>query len=295
MRINPIYKTELKIHIRSRRMMILIVCINFLLAIMALSAIYVCFVNQSQSQELTDYSEVLKVYATIVVMIFSLCLLIVPGLTASCISSEREKQTLDLLLTTNASSFDIIMGKFLASISQVVLIIISSLPIVALVFCIGGITILNIMQIFIMLIVTTIYTGSISIFWSAFIKKSMPATVCAYATVLCIIALTLILNGLGLVMTNKMNGVNIVSYLQYKNEISFLPVMYSLLINPMITLVLGLEQQIGGLIDMAGIYGTGKIQNFILLHWYSFSMLVQMLISTILLTISVKLLKKQKS
>ncbi|MBO1914210.1 hypothetical protein J4G37_56505, partial [Microvirga sp. 3-52] len=46
-----------------------------------------------------------------------LVLFISPGLTAGVISTEREKQTLPILLTTSQSSFQIILGKLLSSIA----------------------------------------------------------------------------------------------------------------------------------------------------------------------------------
>jgi ABC-type transport system involved in multi-copper enzyme maturation permease subunit len=63
---------------------------------------------------------------------------ITPALTAGAISSERERQTLDLLFVTRIRPFSIIWGKLLASMSFVVLLLVLSIPIFRLVFLFVG-------------------------------------------------------------------------------------------------------------------------------------------------------------
>ena len=65
---------------------------------------------------------------------------IVPAVTASSISGERERQTLDLMLTTRMSAGQIVGGKLLSALSTLLLLILSSFPAVAMVFVYGGIT-----------------------------------------------------------------------------------------------------------------------------------------------------------
>ncbi len=66
---------------------------------------------------------------------------IMPALTAGSISGERERQTLDILLTTTMKPSEIIWGKLLSSFSTMFLMVVSSFPLLAVSFVYGGIMI----------------------------------------------------------------------------------------------------------------------------------------------------------
>ena len=56
-------------------------------------------------------------FAVLTILQMALVLFITPSLTAGAISSEREKQTLNILLTTTQSSTQIIIGKLFSSVA----------------------------------------------------------------------------------------------------------------------------------------------------------------------------------
>ena len=68
------------------------------------------------------------------VLQLALIVFITPGLTAGVISSERERQTLNMLLTTTQSSTSIIIGKLVSSVAYLLLLMIASLPLYSIVF-----------------------------------------------------------------------------------------------------------------------------------------------------------------
>ena len=82
----------------------------------------------------------MELYEFVTSMEFILLMFIVPAVTASAISGERERQTLDLMLTTRMSAGQIVTGKLLSALSTLFLLILSSFPAVAMVFVYGGIT-----------------------------------------------------------------------------------------------------------------------------------------------------------
>ena len=63
---------------------------------------------------------------------------IAPAFTSGQISLEREKQTLDLLVTTPLRPSAIVVGKLLTALAFVVLMIVAALPISAIVLMYGG-------------------------------------------------------------------------------------------------------------------------------------------------------------
>ena len=62
-----------------------------------------------------QYSSFMELYEFVTSMEFILLMFIVPAVTASAISGERERQTLDLMLTTRMSAGQIVTGKLLSA------------------------------------------------------------------------------------------------------------------------------------------------------------------------------------
>jgi ABC-2 type transport system permease protein len=122
--------------------------------------------------------------------IFQLILVcfIAPAFTAGQISLEREKQTLDLLVSTPLRPTAIVLGKLAAALAFVVLMIVAALPIVAIVLMYGGATVEDLVRQQVVLLATAVLLGAIGLFYSALLKRTQAATVLTYITML---ALTL--------------------------------------------------------------------------------------------------------
>jgi ABC-type transport system involved in multi-copper enzyme maturation permease subunit len=125
-----------------------------------------------------------------VLSIFQLILvsMIAPAFTAGQISLEREKQTLDLLMTTPLRPGAIIIGKLLTALAFVVLMIVAAIPICAIVLMYGGASVDDIIRQQVVLLAVAVGFGAVGIFASALVQRTQAATVVTYCTVL---ALTL--------------------------------------------------------------------------------------------------------
>jgi ABC-type transport system involved in multi-copper enzyme maturation permease subunit len=119
-----------------------------------------------------------------------LILFITPGLTAGTISTEREKQTLNILLTTSQSSMQIILGKLSSSIAFLVLMLIAGLPIYSLVFLFGGISPGQLGLIFLFFFLTMITVGSIGVMFSTITRKTIVAMIATYGTMIFLAGVT---------------------------------------------------------------------------------------------------------
>ncbi|NLO82283.1 MAG: ABC transporter permease [Clostridiales bacterium] len=182
---NPVLASSLKTRMRGWRtaasvtaylgVMLFIAYIFFKIYIEA-QAINGISVNANQSVGL-------QVYLTLAIIQFALILLITPAQTAGVVSSEREMQTLDLLLCTKMSSAAIIMGKLLSSLGFILLLIIASIPLFSLVLLFGGIALEDIAILFLFYIVTAFGVGSIGVFYSTLFKRTVVSTVVTYVTI----------------------------------------------------------------------------------------------------------------
>ena len=127
-----------------------------------------------------NYGQGLFMYLVIFQMI--LLTFITPALTSGAISSERERQTIDLLFVTRIRPFSIIWGKLLASMSFVVLLLLLSVPIFSLVFLFGGIEVDQVLYTFLVILVAAFTMGVIGIAFSTWFRRSLAATVAAYVS-----------------------------------------------------------------------------------------------------------------
>jgi ABC-type transport system involved in multi-copper enzyme maturation permease subunit len=118
--------------------------------------------------------------------IFQLILVsfIAPAFTAGQISLEREKQTLDLLISTPMRPGAIVIGKLAAALAFVVLMIVAAVPITAIVLMYGGASVDDIVRQQIVLLATALFLGAIGLFFSSLLKRTQAATVLTYISLL---------------------------------------------------------------------------------------------------------------
>lgn len=172
---NPILRREIKTLFRSTKMfMIIIVYLTVLTCISRV--IFNIITNNSYSG--FDPKQIIILFCVISgIQIFS-TFFIVSGITSGAISSEREKQTLDLLLMTKMTPISIIWGKLLSSLLVVFIIVAASMPIFSVVFYYGGISLLDFFTVMIYTASIAMLVGSVSIFISSIFKKtSLAATI----------------------------------------------------------------------------------------------------------------------
>ena len=132
--------------------------------------------------------------ATLMLMTLQVAFL-APSSTAGAISLEREKQTLELLVTTPISSFAIVVGKLLSALIYVFLLIAASIPLMAAVFVFGGVGPDDVLKAYVVLIVTAIGLGSFGILCSSIVRRTTASTAITIFGVLAITIGTLFILG----------------------------------------------------------------------------------------------------
>ena len=118
---------------RSLRMPLIITVFNSILAIVALLNMY-SNVMQVRLTADVEYGSFLGIYEFVTVVEFIMLMFIMPAITSGTISGERERQTLDLMLTTEMKTWEIVVGKLAAAFVNMFLVVVSSFPLVAVVF-----------------------------------------------------------------------------------------------------------------------------------------------------------------
>jgi ABC-2 type transport system permease protein len=124
------------------------------------------------------------IFGTVVLLELLLLSFIAPGLTAGAITSERERQTFDLLRTTLLSARSLVLGKLGSAFGYLFLLILTALPVQSLAFILGGVGMAEMIVSSLMLVVTALFFCTLGIFFSSFMKRTLSATVSSYAAVL---------------------------------------------------------------------------------------------------------------
>lgn len=182
MKINPVLKNETKLAVRSLKFTLMIF---FYVALLSAGALFIFNINIEEAYfNGVNLESIVYFYIGMAVIQAILLMFTVPSLTSTAICAEREKQTLEVLLSTKMSTLSIISGKLMASISKVIVLIICTMPIYSITFLIGGVNLGNILELSLFFIVTTIFVGSIGVFISTMIKTSKVATAVAYGVTL---------------------------------------------------------------------------------------------------------------
>ncbi|MFC3780103.1 ABC transporter permease [Bacillus chungangensis] len=179
---NPVLQKEFKLRFRSKKPIISLLAYLSAIGILILGFIYLQTLSNPSGYFHPSESKTMFMLLSFLQAI--LVLFITPGLTAGVISSERERQTLNILLTTNQSSTSIIIGKLVSSLSYLLLLILASLPLYSFVFLFGGVSPVTIIQVFGFYIFTMFAFGSIGVFLSTVIRRTIISMVTTYATTL---------------------------------------------------------------------------------------------------------------
>lgn len=183
MRTNPIIKKELMLGARSIKLPIALMFYSGTMAaismLILMSSTHFSEIESGYywGRNLVDFDGLVTGFIALAIIQLVMICIIIPELTASSIAGERERQTLDIMLTAPISPFSIVMGKLGASICNVFLFVVSSLPAMAIPFLYGGIQwgYLGVFMIAMMCI--AFFTGAIGVWCSSVYKKTIVAII----------------------------------------------------------------------------------------------------------------------
>ncbi len=213
LRRNPITLKEMRSRMRGRRAFA-VLTLNALLLGGFVALLYLSYATSSNVS--TSPRNLQSLGKAIFAVTVGLQLLVTCFTSSSAavgaISSERERQTFELLRTTLLSARALVFGKLWAALLFNFLLILSAIPIASLSFLFGGVTFEEILIASVILIVTAILFSSIGLFFSSLMRRTSQATavstVVTLARVIGVPVLMFILQGLlsTMVYMSSLNG-----------------------------------------------------------------------------------------
>lgn len=137
-----------------------------------------------------------NLFAGVIAIELFLVTFIAPAFTAGAISGERERQTYDLLKTTLLPEGHFVMGKLFSALAYVFLLLLAAIPLQSLSFILGGTDLPDMVIALVTLFVTSIFLGTMGIYFSARLKRTLPASIATYGLALGVVIGTIVLLGI---------------------------------------------------------------------------------------------------
>lgn len=186
--VNPVIGRELTERLRGFRAFLAVSVFVWVLAL----TMFLVFEADAGTSNLFDLSSRTGVgrlvFETSILIMTVLVLFFVPGITAGAISGERERQTLATLQVTMLRTRSILIGKVIAAVVFLVLMMVAATPVLAVSYLLGGIRVIDILRGIAAVVLVALLVATMVVAVSSFTRRVQASTLLAYGftAVLCI-------------------------------------------------------------------------------------------------------------
>lgn len=175
---NPIFGRELLTLLRSKK------AFAILAVYLTLSALVVLGSWPREASQILVQGAISRELFSLFAMGQTLLLaLLVPATLGSSVTTEKEGETLDLLLTTPIGPAQILLGKLFSGLFYLVILFITSIPVLMLCFLIGGLGTEDVVGLYLYLGMQAVTFGIISLACSVFFARTHTAIIISYLLV----------------------------------------------------------------------------------------------------------------
>lgn len=178
---NPVLQRELLVNLRMNRAFVLLFVYLLLLG----TVVWMVWPAQTRL-DLTEQtnSEGQKLIDMFFLGQYILASMMAPSFAAGTITGEKERKTYESLLASPLAPTAIIVGKLLAALSHLAILIVCSLPIAMLCVPLGGVSLYEVLVAYLALVVSVICFSMISIACSSYFHRTMAALTVSYLVIL---------------------------------------------------------------------------------------------------------------
>jgi ABC-type transport system involved in multi-copper enzyme maturation permease subunit len=177
---NPVLQRELLVNLRMPRAFVLLF---FYVGLLGL----VVFVAWPQERELdltTNPEAARRLVNLFFLGQYVLASLLAPSFAAGTITGEKERNCYEALLATPLRPGAIVLGKLLASMMHLALLIVASLPIIMLCLPLGGVSVYEVAVAYLGLVLSVLTFGMISLAASSYFQRTASALLVSYLLIL---------------------------------------------------------------------------------------------------------------
>ena len=286
MKRNPVFSREMRVSSRSIRLPLILAVFNGILSVAALLNMYSA-VTQVRTSAAIQYTRFMDMYELVATIEFVLLVFLSPAVTAASISGERERQTLDLMLSTQMTASQVVVGKLMGALATQFLLIISGFPLVAMVFVYGGITWGDALELILCYVAAAFFAGCLRICCSSLFKGSTISTVVTYWIMTAVVGGTFFINQFALSMSS-MNLQSAAAFYGADYEMTVPSsggAFYLFLLNPAVTFLGIMDGQAGRntpMFEICSRFGVAA-EGFVIEYWIPISILIQLAVGALLI------------
>ncbi|MBQ7833006.1 MAG: ABC transporter permease [Lachnospiraceae bacterium] len=304
---NAVLRKDMLLDMKKPKVAVIMLLFNVLLGLVSLPFLgSTLLLAEGYSYGAADlsYRTMINMFLVLVWLETIAIFFLTPALTAGCVSIEKERQTMDVLLTTRMSTWQIILGKYFSSIMLVIMLLISGLPVMSLVFIYGGVSLWQLFLILLVLIATTMFLASFGVFFSALVKNTIVSVILTYIFLGVLLSATFSVSLFGIGIMENIRDTLEWEY-NITTNINGDGFIFALWLNPFVTIFDSTAQIFGygdeyltinGMVTLGeeGVFYSMTEKNIFLNLWSLCSVIVQLLIAFLLLRWSAHLIKPVK-
>lgn len=177
---NPVLQRELLVNLRTFRAFLLLLAYQVLLA----AIVYFAWPQVERLDLSQDQEAARRLFDLLFLGQFVLASLMVPSFAAGTLTGEKERKTYEMLLASPLRPGAIVIGKLLAALAHLALLIFTSLPIVMLCLPLGGVSLYEVLAGYLILMLSVATFGMITVACSGFFQRSASSLVVSYLLIL---------------------------------------------------------------------------------------------------------------
>lgn len=264
------------------------------LYMMILAAVALAFLLQKYNPAAGQPSSAgIRLFQSLALFQLFLLVFVTPASVAGAISGERQQHTWDLLLASRVPAREIVWGKLLAGVAFNLVLIGASLPIFAMVFLFGGVTVGELVPAFVVFLATVLLLASASLAVSALTAR---LTVSYMISMIVALALTVGLSLLALdLQAPATPGVLTLGTILFQSGTSTTPLTPLAHLDPLVALLSALPAEPGGtVLGQLGTVDRSFGLPWKLSVWGAYTMLA-VLLSLVLIGVTTWLVRHPRS
>jgi ABC-type transport system involved in multi-copper enzyme maturation permease subunit len=177
---NPVLQRELLVNLRMARGFVLLFLYQAVLA----AVVYFAWPQDARLDLTENPKDARKLVDMFFLGQYLLASMMAPSFAAGAITGEKERKTYEMLLASPLRPFAIVIGKMVASLTHLAVLIFSSLPIVMLCLPLGGVSLYEVLAAYLGLIVSVLTFGAISVACSSYFQRTAASLVVSYLLIL---------------------------------------------------------------------------------------------------------------
>jgi ABC-type transport system involved in multi-copper enzyme maturation permease subunit len=177
---NPVLQRELLVNLRMVRAFVLLLAYVGMLGLV----VYVAWPSQPRLDLTTRPKEAERLVNLFFLGQYVLMALIAPSFAAGTITGEKERRTYEMLLASPMRPGAIVLGKLVAALCHLGVLVFASLPIVMLCLPLGGVSLYEVLVTYLAMAASIITFGMICVTASSYFTRTIAALVVSYLIIL---------------------------------------------------------------------------------------------------------------